>query len=205
MQPHFNLRLRSENRKQILLRALEDDPNDVQARTLLCFYCLTEGNHSDALAHVTRVLDLDRENPLALYILSDLVQKKDPQKSMELINRAIAADPSNPLFYGHLAHLQFLHCDFLRRRTKVTEALETSEKGLLIEPEDSYCLTMRALALFHLGRFEQAIRAFEESLAKCPTNKHVRRLLLLAYVVKFRFRKAGILLHDRHRNAGGHQ
>ena len=74
---------------------------------------------------------------------------------------------------------------FLSWKRWHSQGIETSEKGLLIKPEDPFCLTMRALALFDLGRIQEATVAFENLLGKNPCNKSIRRMLMLSYIMTF--------------------
>jgi tetratricopeptide (TPR) repeat protein len=194
MNPHIEPGHRLEHRKRILLRALDANPHDTRARSILGLTLLNEGNRNAARAHAEAALSEQPGEALALYVLSIVMEKQDPRKSLELANCAIMANPANPRFYAHLAGLEFSSRSLFPRRTRLRRALEASEKGLLVDADNPDCLAIRGLALCHLGRISEAVASLERALANRPADKVVRRTLFALYSATFSFRKARALL-----------
>jgi tetratricopeptide (TPR) repeat protein len=197
IRPHFDPEERSERRRELLVRALDENPNDTDARSLLSFILLGQGRHEDAFCQARRVIEQQQDNPLALYVVSVLSKRTDGAGALEAIKRAIAVEPNDPIYYGRLAHLllrstnRFSRSDFIfKRRAILIEALRASGQGLALDSRNCLCLFIRAEALARLWRFRESADTLETLINLYPKMIRFRVHLILNFILRFRWLKA---------------
>jgi tetratricopeptide (TPR) repeat protein len=191
--PHVDQNLRSKNQTKLLRSALETNPNDTQTRSLLSFGLMNEGKINEALTEARLAIQHQPDSPLALYVLShDSGATK--AKRVALLMRAITLDPGCSLYYGRLAFLQQFGSSCVFGRTAIRQSLDTAEKGLTENPADVYCLAMRAQALMNLGRLRESIATLEVLVRLNPDAKASRLILLMLYIITFKFSRLARLI-----------
>ena len=147
-----------------LHQALAEDPESVQAHTLMALCQVMSNRYDDALASARTAIGLAPDYAYAHYTLSWVYDRLDRMQDAEqTINEALRLDPGNADFYGHAAALHL-------QRKAWQAALEMAEQGLELDPEHARCTNTRSMALTHLGREEEAGRTLDAALARDPDN-----------------------------------
>jgi len=115
---------------EILLKELENKPQD----SLLCFYLseafLAKGHSKEALEYAEKSLDYRQNSKLDIYkknylnMLKCLIHEKHPAENInQIIQQAIDEYPDFPDFY-------FYHGALLEQRYRITDAILAYDKGL---------------------------------------------------------------------------
>jgi tetratricopeptide (TPR) repeat protein len=143
--------------------ALAADPQNAHAHALLALALSNLEQPRDAVEAARRAVALDPELAFAHYVLGHALFDYDDVSGAERAAReALRLDP-DAQSYSLLAQV-------LARRSQWQEALEAAERGLEIDPENTSCANLRALALSHLGRGGEAEAALRETLALDPDD-----------------------------------
>jgi tetratricopeptide (TPR) repeat protein len=167
-----------------LLRALDINPNMVEARTLKAAVELEAGEYDAAAAELERAL---RVNPRsaeahALRAAQLYLQDKDCQPAAA---QALAVNPRFGSLYETLAHYATI-----TRRTH--EAAEFARRAVALEPELWSARLALGMALLRLGRMEEGRAEVEKSFEGDPFNVWAKNTLdLLDTMRDFRETKRG--------------
>jgi tetratricopeptide (TPR) repeat protein len=155
---------RYEAARQELGAELAADPSNVNAHALLAV-CLAELNEGRAaMREAQAAIRLNPEEPFAHYALAKVLQRAGQYPGAErAVKEALRLRPEDAKCLVLLAVLQL---DQLRWK----EGLGTAEHGLRIHPGNIPCANLRALALRHLGRSDEAERMTRGTLACDPEN-----------------------------------
>lgn len=147
-----------------LHQALVDDPDSVQAHTLMALCQAMSKRYDVALASARMAVGLAPDFAYAHYALSWVYDRLDRMQDAEqTINEALRLDPVNADFYGHAAALRL-------QKKAWQAALDMAEQGLVLDPEHTQCTNTRSIALTHLGREEEAGSTLAAALARDPDN-----------------------------------
>lgn len=147
-----------------LHQALVEDPENVQAHTLMALCQAMSKRYDAALASARMAVGLAPDFAYAHYALSWVYDRLDRMQDAEqTINEALRLDPSNADFYGHAAALCL-------QKKAWQAALDRAEQGLMLDPEHAQCTNTRSMALVHLGREEEAGNSLAVALARNPDN-----------------------------------
>lgn len=172
--------------RDLLRRATELDPNFASA---YAFLALTHGidylnrwgaSPAESMAQAeeaaTRAVTLDDGDPWAHWALA--IAKLYTRRHDEAIDEAERALVLNPNFAeAHVARGEALYYS-----GRPEEALESFARGKTLNPYfPDVLLHFQALALFHLGRFDEAVDLLQQRLARNAVTDVSRALLAASY------------------------
>ena len=145
---------------------LENSPDHARAHAGLGESLYRKGLHEEAMKTMQRALDLQVESHTERtlhYLIADAAQQSDRvDEAIDHLEAALEIDPDFTEALDSLARLHFSQQDY-------TEALRNFETLAKIQPDDAGAITNVGVALFHLGRSEEALNRLDEALALDPT------------------------------------
>ena len=156
---------RSKDAEAKIKQALEQDPNNDFALSLLARCYFNSKQYEEGIKTIQRAISLDPEESFYFYLLGYGHYQRDRHfEAIENLKKAIRLHPYNAEYYGLLA--------FVLVSEKHFEAgLASANEGLAIEAENITCLNARAMALNKLKRTDDAIATMENALAQDPDNE----------------------------------
>lgn len=170
MSPHLQRALllieqsRWELADQSLRQELTANPDSAMAHALLALCLLERDRHREATDEAQRAVHQEPDLPFAHYCLArvhlDCNRTDEAQASLE---ETLRLDPDQVNAWGLLATI------YLQKK-RWPQMLETAERGLAIEPDDERCNNLRAMALFNLGRRDEAGATIDSTLSKHPES-----------------------------------
>ena len=116
----------------------------------------------------SRLLPDDPDYEEALYNLAVLDEKRSPQRSIELLERAIQIDPDYAIAHQALGRLYQRARDLVRAEYHFRRSLE-------IDPADYWSNMYMANLLGVLGRNEEAERTYRLAISLHPENNSRNR------------------------------
>ncbi|GGN82010.1 hypothetical protein GCM10011579_069220 [Streptomyces albiflavescens] len=128
-------------------RVLELDPHNVYAWYDLGVIAQRDGRTNDARTAYDKALKSDPKFPQALFNKAILLKSSDPDQSMRLLRRAIAAKPG-----ASTAHLQL--AGILAQKNRVDEAADEYRRAVATDP----------------SLLSQVPSPYRESLSPTPTS-----------------------------------
>ncbi|RJO63383.1 MAG: tetratricopeptide repeat protein [Myxococcales bacterium] len=153
--------------KTICHRMLEIAPNDVQALSCLRFTLYEEGEYEDALEIAERIVSLDTNNTEAWgdkgFILQCLGRHKE---AVAAYKERIKRNPSDP---GPFAGIGFSLLSIDRGE----EAAIYLSEGCRLSPQDFLCWAQLAICYVHLGKLDDAEKAYKKLLEINPLDARV--------------------------------
>jgi tetratricopeptide (TPR) repeat protein len=167
-----------------LARALEINPNLVEARALKAAVELEAGDHEAASAEIDRALRVNSRSTEihALRAAQFYLQDKDFEPAAA---QALAVNPRGGALYETLAHYATI-----TRRTH--EAAEFSRRAVTLQPRLWSAHLSLGMALLRLGRMEEGRAAVEKAFEGDPFNVWAKNTLdLLDAMRDFRETKRG--------------
>lgn len=143
---------------------LAEDPDDAQAHAALAI-CLAERERlpeaeREADAAIGLAPDLDFAHYVRARVLRDRNRFAEAAKAAA---EAIRLDPDNA---NNRLILASIHCS----QSQWPACLAAADAGLAIDPEHDACANLRALALTHLGRKDEAAATIAGALQRSPEN-----------------------------------
>ncbi len=121
-----------------------------------------------------RILTLQPDHPHALHLLGAMAaQYTHYEKAIKLIQKAIAIDDSQAIFYGNLASV-------LKETGELTAAIEHYQTALNLAPEYADVYSNLGNLYSEIGEFEQAIEAHQQALKLAPQNAQIHSNVLYA-------------------------
>ena len=119
---------------------------------------------TQARAAYEEVLRRQPSNFDALHLLGVVaLQSRDPQKSVELIERALAVDPRAPVAHSNLGNAW-------NALGEPQRALTCYEEALALKPDYADAHFNRGVVLVALQRWSEAVEAFDRVLALQPRH-----------------------------------
>jgi tetratricopeptide (TPR) repeat protein len=160
--------------------ALTSDPEDAVVLSMLALGLANLNQPGEAVQTGRRAVGVDPELGLAHYALGRALLAHDDVPGAERAARESLRLDADSDAYGLLAQV------FVRQR-RWTNALETAEQGLELDPEHVGCTNLRALALSGLGRKTEAQGVVRESIAIDPDDagSHATRGWLLMQQLEY--------------------
>jgi tetratricopeptide (TPR) repeat protein len=117
------------------------------------------GRLLDAQRLYEKVLKADESNAEALHFLGlTKHQQGDGAAAVDLMYRAIAADPNSPEFHSNFGAV-------LLKAARLQEALQVLNRALELKPQYPEAYDNLAIVLEKQGKIEEAIAAWEKSIA----------------------------------------
>jgi tetratricopeptide (TPR) repeat protein len=143
---------------------LSMDPNHAHALALYAL-CLSEQNKMDeALRNINIAVGREPDNDFFLYLNALFLFKNGKIKAAEsMIRDAIRLQPRNAEYFGLLASLHLSQKEW-------ASALDFSNQGLAVTPDNLTCLNTRSTALFKLDKKDEAYSTIEKALLNDPHN-----------------------------------
>lgn len=184
---------KEENRKarELYQKAIDLDPDFAVAYAMLAWTYVFEAMNGwspardDALAqghaYAARALALDNTLPVA-YFVTGLVHRERGEYQQALVEakNAIALDPN-------YANAHVLLATILYYTGQPQQGLELIKKAMRLNPHHPYNYPFHlGQAYFILGRYQEAIDAFEEGLETNPSSERLRVWLAAAYALSGR-------------------
>lgn len=147
-------------------QALHENPNDIQALSILASCLAALDRAEEALKTVERAIALAPSAPELLYQRAYVLYllQREPE-ALRQVNEAIRLDPTEA---DHFA----LRAELLLKMKKYEDALSAANEGLALDPENSFCLNVRASALMRLKRADEALETIATSLENEPENSY---------------------------------
>ena len=165
---HYSLGLIARSDKDIkgsishFEKALEGNPEFVQALTQLVTVHVRQGKEEQARTRVLAQIQQVPDNPLMYNLLGGMwVQHKDMEKAESAFKRAIELDNSLQVTYMNLAELY-------RRENRLDEAIKEYEKALHKNPENISAHLMLGMIAEQGQEFDNAKSHYEETLKINP-------------------------------------
>ena len=156
---------RSKDAEAKIKQALEQDPNNDFALSLLARCYFNSKQYEEGIKTIQRAISLDPEESFYFYLLGYGHYQQDRHfEAIENLKKAIRLHPYNAEYYGLLAFVQVSEKHF-------EAGLASANEGLAIEAENITCLNARAMALNKLKRTDDAIATMENALAQDPDNE----------------------------------
>jgi tetratricopeptide (TPR) repeat protein len=139
--------------------------SDAQALQALCDQGRAlhqAGRLEEAWRVYDQVLALDLDHFDALHLLGVLcIQTGQPERAVDLIERAIAANPNVAIAYGNLGNA-------LNGLKRFEEAVHRSDQAIALNPAYAEAHGNRGQALYQLGRLQEALESYERVTALKP-------------------------------------
>ncbi|HOD16779.1 MAG TPA: tetratricopeptide repeat protein [Spirochaetota bacterium] len=130
----------------------------------------SRGYLSDAISEFNGVVESaapDRDKAIALTYLGIISDEKgEYDKALDYLNRARTYDDKNPEIYKNLAIVY-------RHRKEFDKALESAQMSTSLSNGASDSSLLTGNIYFESGRYDEAIAAYREVLAKSPDNPRV--------------------------------
>ncbi len=177
-------------------RALELDPNVVEARVLMVFIYLARGEKHKARAEVGRLAKQAPNEP-AVYFVKGALHRLDGEydRALRAYDKLARLDPAARVVvsYNRARVLMYEH--------RLDDALLELEQGARIEPDHPLVKTFRAVVLGRRGDREEAARILSAVLEEHPQMDGIRPLLAQQLVKQGRAEEARAQLTERARDA----
>lgn len=136
------------------------------------------GQQKDAMAHMTRVLELDPDDPYALnyvgYIWADAGVNLD--QALDYISRAVAARPEDGFIRDSLGWVYYIKGDYERAVTELMAALEMQPDDPTINEHlgDAYVKVGEVAKAADL--YEKAIKLYEDAKMRAVVRRKLDEL-----------------------------
>ncbi|MCA1594070.1 MAG: tetratricopeptide repeat protein [Acidobacteria bacterium] len=177
-------------------RALELDPENVEASMLMVFIYLSRGEKQKAHAEVAR-LQLKAPNEASVYFVKGALHRLDGEynRALRAFDRLARLDPAARVVasYNRARVMMYQH--------RLDDALLELERGAKIEPNHPLVKTFRAVIMGRQGEREAATKMLREVLDEHPTMDGIRPLLAQQLIRQGDTEGARAELTDRVRDA----
>ena len=168
---------RFEEAETHLRRALAVNPQDVDAFRRLTEALMTQGRYEEVIDVLAQAA-LAPASPQAaeLHVLMGQAAQanRQPEAAAEYYMHALEIDPHHAEALHWLATLR-------AEQQRYNEMLELLQRLIDIDPSDAAIHSNIGIALFYLGRSDEALKSFDRALSLDPTleNAHANREALL--------------------------
>ncbi len=145
-------------------QALGESPSDATAHSWLALCLLEMERFQDATVEARDGIALAPDDGFSHYAHGRVLLARDSYaEARAALLEAIRLDPGKEQYWGTLAAIHMLE-------EKPALALEAADHGLSIDPTDSQCANMRAMALVRLGRRAEAATTMQGALERDPED-----------------------------------
>lgn len=164
--------------------ALDMDPDDPRALTLLGGILMRQGDNEEAVRVLDRSVNLRPGDATALMWLSEaLLRLGRPGQATEILQKALTLEPDNPTLLK-MAGRAFMNYGDMAR------AGECFHRCLQEVPDDPPALLGLGLCFYREGLHRQAVDTFQRLLEKEPDNLNALLHLGNSLILGARFRDA---------------
>lgn len=150
-----------------LKKLLMDDPEDVEVLKVLAIKEIEQERYYEAQNYVSQLLGLAINDAYVHYLQAilhfTLHKNIEAEKA---IREALTIHPEEPIYYGVLAEIFIVQKDW-------KHVLAITASGLELDTENLHCLLLRAWALSHSDRREEAEEVMKKLLSLGPDQSDV--------------------------------
>jgi serine/threonine-protein kinase len=177
-------------------RALDLDPNLVEARILMVFIYLSRGEKRKARAEVARLAKQAPNEP-AVYFVKGALHRLDGEydRALRAFGKLARLDPAARVVASYNRARVFMY------QHRFDDALLELEQGARVEPNHPLIRTFQAVVLGRRGDVAEAVRILREVLDEHPTMDGIRPLLAQQLIKQGEVEAARAQLTDRAREA----
>ncbi|PYT02105.1 MAG: hypothetical protein DMF65_07395 [Acidobacteria bacterium] len=177
-------------------RALELDPNIVEARILMVFIYLSRGEKRKARAEVAR-LSKQAPNEPAVYFVKGALHRLDGEydRALRAFDKLSRLDPAARVVASYNRARVFMY------QHRLDDALLELEQGARVEPNHPLLKTFQAVVLGRRGNLDEAVRVLRGVLEEHPQMDGIRPLLAQQLIKKGDTQGAREQLNERVRDA----
>jgi tetratricopeptide (TPR) repeat protein len=143
---------------------LAEDPDDTQAHAALAISLAERERLPEAEREADAAVGLAPDLDFAHYVRARVL--RDRNRFAEAAKAAAEAIRLDPDDANNRLILASIHC----AQSHWPECLAAADAGLAIDPEHDACANLRALALTHLGRKDEAAATIAGALQRSPEN-----------------------------------
>jgi tetratricopeptide (TPR) repeat protein len=155
---------RHNDAERELAQILANDPRHAVAHALMAQAMLGQLRLNDAEYAAREAVSTAPDEPFAHYtVAAVLTERRRYSEAVSAIQQAIALDTNSPDQFALLAQIR-------TEQREWSAALKGADLGLAIDPEHAACVNLRAIALTHLGRRDDAASAVAGALQRDPDN-----------------------------------
>jgi TolB-like protein/Tfp pilus assembly protein PilF len=175
-----------------LRRALDLDPGIVDARLQLVYVDLHHGDKRSAREAIEALRGEAPDDPAVLFV-SALLDRLDGlfERALEQYDQILALSPGDAVIVG------FNRARILSFEGRHEEALAELERARAFEPEHALLKTFKAVALFNLGRLDEAQALIEDVLRAHPHFDGAQPLLAWCLSARGQHEQARALIGER--------
>jgi len=177
-------------------RALDLDPNLVEARILMVFIYLSRGEKRKARAEVARLAKQAPNEP-AVYFVKGALHRLDGEydRALRSFGKLARLDPAARVVASYNRARVFMY------QHRFDDALLELEQGARVEPNHPLIRTFQAVVLGRSGDRAEAVRILTEVLDEHPTMDGIRPLLAQQLIKQGDAEAARAQLNERVREA----
>jgi serine/threonine-protein kinase len=177
-------------------RALDLDPNLIEARILMVFIYLSRGEKRKARAEVARLAKQAPNEP-AVYFVKGALHRLDGEydRALRAFGKLARLDPAARVVASYNRARVFMY------QHRHDDALLELEQGARVEPHHPLIRTFQAVVTGRSGDTAEAVRILREVLAEHPTMDGIRPLLAQQLIEQGELAAAREQLTDRVREA----
>src|SRR5215218_3370132 len=177
-------------------RALDLDPNLVEARILMVFIYLSRGEKRKARAEVARLAKQAPNEP-AVYFVKGALHRLDGEydRALRAFGKLARLDPAARVVASYNRARVFMY------QHRHDDAMLELEQGARVEPHHPLIRTFQAVVLGRSGDTAEAVRVLREVLAEHPTMDGIRPLLAQQLIKRGELDAAREQLTERVREA----
>ncbi len=144
--------------------ALAENPDDANAHAALS-HCLSGMEKLDeAEAEAKIAISLDPNYDYSYFVLARVYFERNRfDDAIKTVQTAIQLDPEDANYRSLLAAIY-------SQKHQWADSLAAADAGLAIDAEHDGCINLRAIALTHLGRKDEAASTIQGALERAPEN-----------------------------------
>jgi serine/threonine protein kinase/tetratricopeptide (TPR) repeat protein len=155
-------------------KALEIDPNIIEARMLMVFCYLWRGQKQKARDEVAR-MRREAPNEAVVYFVKGTLHRLDGEydRALRSYDRLVHLDPAAFVVVSYNRALIFLY------KAKREDAMRELDRAASVEPNNPLLRTFRAVTMYYSGQVEAAADLLREVLEANPNLHGVRPFLAM--------------------------
>lgn len=155
---------RFEMAEEQLRLALAENSEDAIAHAMLAICLLQKKDFESATGEARAAIHCAPDESIGFYSLAVIMHERNRlTEAFDAITEAVRIEPWESQYWGTLSGIEAS-----RKRWK--ECLAAAENGLEADADDVTCTNLRAQALVHLGRKDEAGATIDAALRKEPDN-----------------------------------
>ena len=160
-------------KEEFARKALEYNPNDVEAQSILAGLHILDGQYDQATDLASRALDTNSNSVEALAQMATAHFLQDDSTAyQEFEERALNVNPRAGLFYITLAK----NCEL---KFRYPDAVDFAQSAVQVDRRNPEAYAQLGISLLRLGRSEEARRYLEFSFDQDPFNLFISNTLTL--------------------------